>query len=41
MLGDQARSVAFFTINLNVEANRLADVLAATQKWWLDEIRSE
>lgn len=40
MLEDQARSVAFIGINVNVEANRVADVLAATQKWRLDEIPS-
>lgn len=40
MLEDQARSVAFIGINVNVEANRVAAVLAATQKWRLDEIPS-
>ena len=38
MLGDEAASVVFIGINVNVEANGAADVTATTQKWRLDEI---
>ena len=38
MLGDEAASVIFIGINVNVEANTVTDVMATTQKWRLDEI---
>lgn len=38
MLGDDATSVVFLGVNVNVEANEVNDVLATTQKWRLDEI---
>ena len=37
-LGDQASSVIFLGVNVNREANQVADVMAATEKWRLDEI---
>lgn len=37
-LGSEASSVIFLGINVNSEANTVADVGAATQKWQLDEI---
>ena len=37
-LGDEASFVIFLGINVNSEANTVADVAAATQKWQLDEI---
>lgn len=38
MLSDEATSVVFIGINVNLEANMVADVLATTKKWRLDEI---
>ncbi len=37
-LGDDANAVVFIGVNVNVEANSVADVAAATQQWHLDEI---
>lgn len=37
-LGDQAGSVIFLGINVNREANQVADMMAATEQWRLDEI---
>lgn len=37
-LGDAADGVVFLGVNVNVNANRLEDVTAATQQWHLDEI---
>lgn len=37
-LGDRAGSVIFLGVNVNREANQVADVLAATDQWHLDEI---
>lgn len=37
-LGDQASSVIFLGVNVNREATQVADVMAATEKWRLDEI---
>ena len=37
-LGDQAGSVIFLGVNVNREANRVTDVMAATEEWRLDEI---
>ena len=38
MLGDEAASVVFLGVNVNVGANTVADVAAITQNWRLDEI---
>ncbi len=38
MLSDETTSVVFIGVNVNLEANTVADVLAATKKWRLDEI---
>ncbi len=38
MLSDEATSAVFIGVNGNLEANTVADVLAATKKWRLDEI---
>ena len=38
MLSEEAASVVFIGINVNLEANSVADVLATTKKWRLDEI---
>ena len=38
MLGDDAASVVFMGVNVNVKANTVADVMAITSKWRLDEI---
>lgn len=37
-LGEQADSVAFLGVNVNLEANQPEDVMATTKKWRLDEI---
>jgi cytochrome oxidase Cu insertion factor (SCO1/SenC/PrrC family) len=37
-LGDQATSVVFLGVNVNVEVNRVADVKATTEKWQLNEV---
>lgn len=37
-LGEQASSVAFLGVNVNLDANRPEDVMATTKKWRLDEI---
>lgn len=37
-LGTAANSVVFLGINVNVNANTLEDITAATQQWHLDEI---
>ncbi|GIK36987.1 MAG: hypothetical protein BroJett011_08200 [Chloroflexota bacterium] len=37
-LSDDVSSVVFMGVNVNLEANTVADVLAATKKWRLDEI---
>ena len=37
-LGDEAAAAVFIGINVNVEANGVADVKEATEKWQLDEI---
>lgn len=37
-LGTAAPSVVFLGVNVNVNANTLADITAATQEWHLDEI---
>lgn len=37
-LSDDVSSVVFIGVNVNLEANTVADVLAATKKWRLDEI---
>lgn len=37
-LGDTAHLVVFLGVNVNVNANTLADITAATQEWHLDEI---
>ena len=37
-LGDEVKSVVFMGVNVNLEADTVADVMAATQKWQLDEI---
>ena len=37
-LGDEAASVVFLGINVNVTANAVTDVEAATQAWRLDEV---
>jgi protein SCO1/2 len=37
-LGDDANAVVFIGVNVNVEANAVEDVAAATQQWHLDEI---
>ena len=38
MLGDDAASVVFIGMNVDVKANTVADVMAITSKWRLDEI---
>ena len=38
MLGDDAASVVFIGVNVNVEANTVTDVKATTTKWRLGEI---
>lgn len=37
-LGQDAQSVVFAGVNVNVQANQVADVAAATDQWLLDEI---
>ena len=37
-LGDQAGSVVFIGINVNLKANQIADVQAATEHWQLNEV---
>lgn len=37
-LGEAANGVVFLGVNVNVDANNLEDVTAATQQWHLDEI---
>ena len=37
-LRDDARSVVFLAVNVNIEADKTADVETATRKWRLDEI---
>lgn len=37
-LDNQAQAVVFLGVNINVSANTVADVFAATQKWRLDEV---
>jgi len=37
-LGDEANSVVFVGVNVNAQANAVADVAAATEEWRLDEI---
>lgn len=37
-LGDETNSVVFIGVNVNAQANAVADVAAATQEWRLDEI---
>jgi protein SCO1/2 len=37
-LGNESASVVFLGVNVNVKANRVADVQAATKEWRLDEI---
>ena len=37
-LGEQAKSVIFLGVNVNIDANEVADVAATTLKWQLDEI---
>jgi protein SCO1/2 len=37
---DEAKQVVFLGVNVNVEANTVADVLETTQAWRLDEIPS-
>jgi cytochrome oxidase Cu insertion factor (SCO1/SenC/PrrC family) len=38
LLGSAAASASFIGINVNVQANRTADVMAATKEWRLDGI---
>ena len=38
MLGDDATSVVFIGVNVNVKVSAVADVMAITSKWRLDEI---
>jgi len=37
-LGDETNSVVFIGVNVNAQANAVADVAAATEEWRLDEI---
>jgi protein SCO1/2 len=37
-LGDETNAVVFIGVNVNAQANAVADVAAATQEWHLDEI---
>jgi len=37
---DEAKQVVFLGVNVNVEANTVADILESTQAWRLDEIPS-
>jgi len=39
-LGEDVQSVVFAGVNVNAEANQVADVAAATEQWRLDEIPS-